>query len=262
MKKRRSVMAASVALFVCSSVFQAAPAEALDIACPNNSFTIRLGIPGFGYRDMSTAEHVWLGRANVGGLGTKLMGYVKTGTGTCFAYWVLDSNGNPLTGQWSNYNNICFGSGNDNVEVIPPYQLVDCTNLPTMTAWNYNGYQLMTYLEGGDDTFYGGAGKDNVTAGGGNDNVTLTGGTGDLAYGESGADYIVSASANCYIQGGSENDTIQSYGASSPYDYLNGGTGDDNISDSDWAFSGLDGGPGNDTCSRYAPYGAVNCEYY
>lgn len=260
MKRIRMLMVLASIGALGGTVFPASPAAAVDSACPNNAYTLRLGIPGFGTRSMTGNDRVFLGRANVSGAGTKLMGYVDNGNNTCTAYWVLDSNGNALTGEWSNYNNFCTGAGVDQVLMTLPFPGVECTNLPAMTAWNYNGYQLMVYLEEGNDSFYGGAGKDNVVGGGGNDNISLYGGTGDLGWGESGADTIYADSANAYIQGGSENDTCNAGNLSSTSDYINGGTGDDYVDDSNATFLGMDGGPGTDRCAHYV--GAINCEIW
>lgn len=140
---------------------------------------------------------------------------------------------------------VCVGSGNDVVKVLAPGETQTCSyfGLPfTMTAFQYGGYELAIYGQGGADQITGGDGSDQLCGGSGNDRIwgrngmnELNGGIGDddlfggpdidWMYGADGND-IVNDSAGtggfrraCYaggqsvppsrIEGGSGNDCLQ-----------------------------------------------------
>ncbi|MCB9582182.1 MAG: hypothetical protein H6717_34430 [Polyangiaceae bacterium] len=220
-----------------------------DAACPNNSNTLKL----YGNPDLSGSNQVWLGR--VAFLGSYVLAaYIRTGTSSCASYLVTDPNGQLLTGQYF-HNNICAGAGNDSVDVLPPPPST-CTNLPTMSAWNYNGYDLAVYGEAGNDVFQDGAGKDAFWGGPGADIAYFDrGGTLEPFKGESDNDWVNHYNYNGVLYGGDGADVLMQTRCDSYSDIFLGEAGNDHLYDKNQSYYYFDGGAGTDQCFPMA-----NCE--
>jgi Ca2+-binding RTX toxin-like protein len=144
---------------------------------------------------------------------------------------------------------VCVGSGNDVVKVLAPGETQACSyyGLPlTMNAFQYGGFELAIYGQGGADQITGGDGFDQLCGGTGNDRI----------WGRNGINELNGGPGNDDIYGGPD------------IDYLYGADGDDIVSDAagtggsrmvcyaggqNYAESRIEGGAGND-CLQVAPF--------
>lgn len=120
---------------------------------------------------------------------------------------------------------ICFGSGDDTLNVLTVNQTVHCgSSALNLKPFPYNGYQLTIRTGSGNDSITTGSGRNLVYAGNGNDIVTHNGNNETRVYGGGGNDTI---QARDYTDGGSGNDQLIDFGGDA--DRIIGGSGNDNI---------------------------------
>lgn len=105
---------------------------------------------------------------------------------------------------------VCVGSGNDTVKVLAAGETFSCHSLGLpiqMTPWQYNGFELAVYGQGGADNITGGDGRDQLCGGTGNDKLLgrnnineLNGGPGnDDLTGGTDIDYLLGAEGDDII---------------------------------------------------------------
>ncbi len=144
---------------------------------------------------------------------------------------------------------VCVGSGNDLVRVLAAGETQSCSysGFPlTLTAFQYNGFELAVYGQGGADQITGGNGNDQLCGGSGNDRI----------WGRLGMNELNGGPGNDDLFGGSD------------IDWLYGADGDDIVNDSAGTGgyrrachaggqlvppSRAEAGAGND-CVQLAPY--------
>jgi Ca2+-binding RTX toxin-like protein len=178
---------------------------------------------------------------------------------TCTNHAIVDDN-NSLYGGFITFDSgLCFGPGDDDVEITAADGRVVCG--VTYNRPNYNGYSFHVWGESGADILIGGIGQDWLYGGTGADYI-FDGS--DAAYigfniGESGADTVKGGAGNATrVLGGSENDRAFDSGGST--DIIYGDDGNDScIYDSNGNFDTLDCGTGNDTV--HSKSGTINCEF-
>jgi hypothetical protein len=144
---------------------------------------------------------------------------------------------------------ICVSSGNDVVRVLAPGETQSCSysGFPlTLTAFQYNGFELAIYGQSGADQITGGAGNDQLCGGSGNDRI----------WGRQGMNELNGGIGNDDLYGGND------------IDWMYGADGDDIVNDSAGTGgfrrpchaggqqvppSRLEAGSGND-CMQAAPF--------
>lgn len=131
---------------------------------------------------------------------------------------------------------MCFGEGDDTITLAQGS--FSCGGI-TVFPINYDGYQFLTYGEGGRDVVLGGGGSDWIYGGSGDDNITARNGA-DYISGDTENDVLYGNAGDDFIVGGSGRDWLLDSGGS--LDVHMGNAGDDCFTDDDsQAIYGHDG---------------------
>jgi hypothetical protein len=141
--------------------------------------------------------------------------HLASGLGQWFAY----RTGESLMAGLPADSNLCFGNGNDVLEILTGPRVVTCGQVSfIMSSMNYGnpGRRLSTYGGGGADFLLGGIGSDSLFGGIGDDVLAgVSSGNGspisaDRLFGEDGNDALLGSppSGSLTMDGGSGNDQL------------------------------------------------------
>lgn len=203
---RRTIAALALALATLGSAHSVA---AQDVPCPGLSLADSNTLCPAGNAWVHRLEFVdWSGNSpNLTGddvvrLGT-YAGYL-TACVNGSLHFVRDATANSYGAHLQADSAVCFGSGNDDVEVITSGSTASCGGV-TLSGFAYNNYMLVLYGQTGHDRITGAHGADAICGGADNDHADGRAGT-DILYGMSGGDRLFGGLGFDQVFGGSGSD--------------------------------------------------------